>query len=230
MNLYKNTEFKLVSINDKNKNIPSSWNVDKIGKLFTLVGGGTPSTTDSSYWNGTIPWVGPKEMSECENSYISKGGRFLSKKGAESLGNKKVLKNGVVISTRAPVGYIKIADNDLYTNQGCHSVQPNENILTEYIYFWFILNNSVLERNSSGTTFKELSATSFKNIDFIYPPKIEQEKIVILLKKQESILNKYNDLNSKTINTINYYLKYFLFFRILVFPLLFLSFYSNSSA
>ncbi len=187
--LIKNTEWKKKEINEENKKIPINWNVDTIGKVFKINGGGTPSTTNEKFWNGNIPWLGPKEMSKEKSAYIGIGEKNISELGAKKLGNKKILKDSIIISTRAPVGYLKFAKNDLYTNQGCHSLLPSQIVDNQYMYYWLTKNKYILEKKSNGTTFKELSHGSLKSIEFVFPELNNQKLIAKILSKQESIIS-----------------------------------------
>ena len=194
MNLYKNTEWQEIKLNSDIKNIPKQWNKHYIGDIFSVVGGGTPPTTNKNFWNGDIPWLGPKEMSKEVSNYIGFGEKKITSLGAKKLGNKKVTKNSIIISTRAPVGYVKIALNDLYTNQGCHSLLINEKVNNIYMLNWLLKNRDTLERNATGTTFKELGSGKLKNIEFCLPSHQEQSAIASILSSQESIIQKTKNL------------------------------------
>lgn len=195
--LIKNTEWKEIEINGEMKYIPINWEVINIDKSFKVVGGGTPPTREDTYWNGNIAWIGPKEMSKEKTQYIGLGEKNISELGAKKLGNKKVLKDSIIISTRAPVGYIKFAKNDLYTNQGCHSLLPNNEFNNQYMFYWVLKNKKILEKNASGTTFKELSSGNLKSIEFSYPKISQQSSIANILSAQESIIQDIESLISK---------------------------------
>lgn len=181
-------------LNMEKINIPREWDIKRIDEISNVVGGGTPSTNVESYWNGDICWIGPKEMSKVNGPYISMGERFITLEGAKKLKGKKILKDSVILSTRAPVGYVKIAKNDLYTNQGCHSIIANKNIDSFYIYYLLMKNKNLFEKFSTGSTFKELSGGNLKKIQFAIPKFEEQKRIAEVLSKQESIINKTKDL------------------------------------
>lgn len=195
--LVKNTEWKEKEVNEEDKKIPMTWNVDTIGKVFKINGGGTPSTTNKEFWNGDIPWLGPKEMSKEKSAYIGIGEKNISELGAKKLGNKKILKNSIIISTRAPVGYLKFAKNDLYTNQGCHSLLPSQMVDNQYMYYWLTKNKYILEKKSNGTTFKELSHGNLKSIEFVFPELNNQKSIASILSKQENIISNIEKLIEK---------------------------------
>lgn len=92
-----------------------SYKIDEIGKV---VAGGTPSTKISSYWDGNISWITPKDLSNFSVKYITHGERNISEKGLNNSSAKLIPKNSVLLSSRAPIGYIAIASKELATNQG----------------------------------------------------------------------------------------------------------------
>lgn len=205
MRIQPNKYFKYVIQNTKNKKIPIDWNYNKIGNLFNITSGGTPSTKNSTFWDGDIPWIGPSNMNN-SLKYIYHGERYLTLEGACILNNKLVTKNSIILSTRAPVGYVKKAANDLYTNQGCHSLDALNNLEVDndFFYYYLLNNKSTLENFSSGTTFKELSKKSLHNIDVIFPCIEQQKNISSVLSFQENQIETIRELIKK-IETRNQY-------------------------
>src|SRR5690606_36482717 len=98
------------------------WKTYKLGDIAEIVGGGTPSTNKSEYWGGEIPWVTPKDLSSYFNRYISKGERNISKIGLQNSSAKLVPAETVLLTSRAPIGYLAIAKNEISTNQGFKSL------------------------------------------------------------------------------------------------------------
>ncbi len=187
-------EFKTAKWNGKEISIPIEWNVKKIKDAFNVIGGGTPSTTNEEFWNGDIPWLGPQEMSKTKTPEIFSGDKFISNQGAKELGNKKIPINSVILSTRAPVGLVNIAGNEMYTNQGCHSVLPSNDWNPIFVYFLFKKYKHIFKKYSQGTTFKELSSKNLKSIDVITLPLKQQEQISSILYQQENKINNINKL------------------------------------
>ena len=205
MRIQPNKYFKYVIQNTKNKKIPIDWNYNKIGNLFNITSGGTPSTKNSTFWDGDIPWIGPSNMNN-SLKYIYHGERYLTLEGACILNNKLVTKNSIILSTRAPVGYVKKAANDLYTNQGCHSLDALNSLEVDndFFYYYLLNNKSTLENFSSGTTFKELSKKSLHNIDVVFPCIEQQQNISSVLSFQENQIENIKQLIKK-IETRNQY-------------------------
>ena len=153
-------------------------NVEEVANVF---GGGTPSTKDEANFNGEIPWITPKDLSGYPFRYISRGERNISKKGL-NCSNAKLLPVGtVLLTTRAPVGYVAIAANPVTTNQGFHSLVPHNGYSSEFIYYLLKANAEYLKSNASGTTFGELSGSTLKRLKFVFPSIPEQRAIAVVL-------------------------------------------------
>lgn len=171
---YKNITFE--------NGIPRDWHIGKIGDVGDVVGGGTPSTAISGYWNGSIPWLSPSDLVSFSDVFISSGKMFLSEEGLKHSSAQLLPKNTVLLSSRAPVGYVAIAKNALCTNQGFKSVICNQNIITPYyLYYFFKENKALLESYASGATFLELSATRLKKIKIVIPPLDLQKRFADLI-------------------------------------------------
>lgn len=146
------------------------WIECKISDIGTVVGGATPSTnTHENYENGTIPWITPKDLSTFSGRYIQRGERNITEVGLKSCSTQLLPKNTVLFSSRAPIGYVAIASNDLCTNQGFKSVIPNKNTDPNFLYYLLKYNKERIEGMGSGTTFKEVSGNTMKNITVYVP-------------------------------------------------------------
>ena len=151
------------------------YKIDDIGKV---VSGGTPSTKKDEYWNGDVAWITPKDLSSHNDVYISEGGRNISIEGLNNSSAKIVPKNTVLMTSRAPIGYIAIANNDLSTNQGFKSLICDEKICHyKYFYYWLKQNMEYIINSSSGSTFKEISGRMFKSLE-ISLPSIKEQNII----------------------------------------------------
>lgn len=159
---YENVEFE--------NGIPKGWEIKSIGKIGNVVGGGTPSTSIEEYWGGDIPWITPADLSNYSHTFIKAGATNITTLGLEKSSAKMLPQNTVLLSSRAPVGYVVIAANPICTNQGFKSVVCDTNIVEPY-YLYFVLrsNRSLLEQYATGATFPELSASTFRKIKFLIP-------------------------------------------------------------
>ena len=161
----------------------AEWIDCKIADLGTVIGGATPSTKRLEYYeNGSIAWITPKDLSTFRGRYIRRGERNITEIGLKSCSTQLLPKNTVLFSSRAPIGYIAIAENELCTNQGFKSVIPNENIDPLFLYYLLKYNKTKIESMGSGTTFKEVSGNTLKNILVSVPrDKKVQEQISSIL-------------------------------------------------
>lgn len=186
----------------------AEWRTCTISDIGTVVGGATPSTKKvENYENGNIPWITPKDLSNFKGRYISRGERNITEKGFKSCSTKILPKNTILFSSRAPIGYVAIAKNELCTNQGFKSVIPNENIDPLFLFYLLKYNKNKIENMSSGTTFKEISGSTMKNIEVRIPDLNTQIKISSILSSidekieiNERINNNLQNLNVCLIN------------------------------
>lgn len=157
------------------------WKTVKIGDLGQVMGGATPSTKDPKNYSGNIPWITPKDLSVFNGRFISQGERNITQKGLESCSTHILPKNSVLFSSRAPIGYMAIAANELCTNQGFKSVIPNSD--TDYLFLYYLLqyNKEKIESMGSGTTFKEVSGSTMRNIEVSVPGLEMQKKVAKML-------------------------------------------------
>ena len=186
----------------------------KIDEIGEVVSGGTPSTNKNEYWHGNIGWITPKDLSSYDDIYISHGERNISFEGLNNSSAKLVPKNTVLMTSRAPIGYIAIANNELSTNQGFKSLVCDEKICYyKYFYYWLKLNIKYIINNSNGSTFKEISGGTFKNLEISLPSLNEQKAISSVLwaiDEKISVLKKINR-NLEAIASIifkNYFIDY----------------------
>lgn len=176
----------------------AEWIECKIADIGTVVGGATPSTKQTeNYDNGTISWITPKDLSSFNERYIDKGERNITEIGLNSCSTQLLPKNSILFSSRAPIGYIAIAANELCTNQGFKSIIPSECIEPLFLYYLLKYNKDKIESMGSGTTFKEVSGTTMKNIVVSVPnDKIIQKKISLLLGSIDDKIENNNRINN----------------------------------
>jgi type I restriction enzyme, S subunit len=155
----------------------AKWIDCTLSDLGTIIGGATPSTKmEENYQNGHIPWITPKDLSVFRGRYISHGERNITQQGLKSCSTQLLPKHSILFSSRAPIGYIAIAECELCTNQGFKSIVPNER--TDYMFLYYLLkfNKNAIENMGSGTTFKEVSGSTMKSIPVRVPVSIEEQK------------------------------------------------------
>ena len=173
------------------------WIKVKISDLGQVVGGATPSTKKDEYYNGDIAWITPKDLSDFKCRYISRGERNITKAGMDSCSTQLLPKNTVLFSSRAPIGYVAIAENEMCTNQGFKSVIPNENIDCLFLYYLLKFNKDKIEAMGSGTTFKEVSGSTMRNIEVTIPEsKNVQVRIAAILDAIDSKIENNIKINN----------------------------------
>lgn len=151
-------------------NANSEWLQGTISDLGTVVGGSTPSKAKTEYYteNG-IAWITPKDLSINKAKFISHGENDITELGLKNSSASIMPKGTVLFSSRAPIGYIAIAAGDVTTNQGFKSVIPKPEIGTAFVYYFLKLNLPIIEGMASGSTFKEVSGSTMKNVPAFIP-------------------------------------------------------------
>lgn len=152
------------------KNVNPIWKEGVLSDLGTVVAGGTPSKTKPEYYSKKgIAWITPKDLSLNKSKFISHGEIDISELGFSKSSAIKMPTGTVLFSSRAPIGYIAIAANEVTTNQGFKSVVPNENIGTAFMYYLLKFLLPTIEGMASGSTFKEISGAGMKSVPVVIP-------------------------------------------------------------
>lgn len=151
--------------------IPKGWRAGRLSELGEIVGGSTPSKAKSQYYTGNgIAWLTPKDLSISPNKFTARGETDITQEGYDSCSTKMMPKGSVLFSSRAPIGYITIAKNDICTNQGFKSVVPKL-AGTAFIYYFLKHSTKEIENKATGSTFKEASGSLMKSLPTIIPTK-----------------------------------------------------------
>ena len=168
---YKSSGGEMVFDETLKREIPTGWEVKSLGNLAEIVGGSTPSTADSDNFcsNGTA-WITPYDLSKNQdNKFISHGEIDVSEKGIKNASLKKYPTGTVLMSSRAPIGYMAIARNEVTTNQGFKSFIPNKGFSKEFVFYAVKNSLKSIMQSASGSTFKEVSATTLHSIQAVFP-------------------------------------------------------------
>lgn len=186
----------------------------KISDIGEVVGGGTPSTANSDFWGGDIPWISPKDLTGYKSVYISHGENFLTKTGLKS-GTKLLPKDTVLFSSRAPIGYVAIASNPICTNQGFKSIICNKEIINPLFLYYYIKGNlDYIKLFGTGATFPEISGAAMRKIKVQIPSIPTQQKIASILSAYDRLIEN----NTRRIRLLeqmaeNLYKEWFVRFR-----------------
>ena len=152
------------------ENADPSWSEGTISDLGTVVGGSTPSKSKPEYYtNHGIAWITPKDLSVDKSKFIAHGADDITELGLRNSSASVMPSGTVLFSSRAPIGYIAIADGEVTTNQGFKSVVPKESIGTAFIYYFLKNALPTIENMASGSTFKEISGSAMRTVPAIIP-------------------------------------------------------------
>lgn len=151
-------------------NADPEWTTGTISDLGTVVGGSTPSKAKPEYYTETgIAWITPKDLSINKSKFVSHGENDITELGLKNSSATIMPEGTVLFSSRAPIGYIAIAAGEVTTNQGFKSVVPKSEVGTPFVYFFLKNTLPVIEGMASGSTFKEVSGSTMKNVPAVIP-------------------------------------------------------------
>ena len=169
--------------------VPAHWEVRRVKDAFRrIVGGATPSSSEAAYWDGAIVWVTPTDVSKVTR--LRNSLRRITKKGLNACSAKLVPAGSLVVTSRAPVGNVALAEVPLCTNQGCKSLIPESRVMdSTYGYQVFGRLQDELQSLANGTTFTEISTNALENVLLPIPPLAEQAVIVRYLDKQAAAID-----------------------------------------
>lgn len=190
---YKASGGKMVYNDTLKREIPDGWSDGTLDNLGQIVGGSTPSTADKNNFSEQgSAWITPNDLSgNIGNKFISKGAIGVTAEGIKSASLKKYPTGTVLLSSRAPIGYMAIARNALTTNQGFKSFVPSKGYPTEFVYFTVKNSLKAIIQYASGSTFKEVSGTVIKTVKLALPPNelVEEfrRKVEYLFKRQDTL-------------------------------------------
>lgn len=174
------------------------WEKKKLGDVCTVIGGATPNTNIPEYWNGSFNWVTPAELHG--EKYFSSSERKLTSEGAKSANLQLLPVGTVLLSSRAPIGKVAITKEPSYCNQGFKNLVCGESIYNEYLFYYLGAHTKELQKEGSGTTFKEISKIKTEQFKILLPPLAFQHKIAIELDKLNELIelkrNQLKDLDT----------------------------------
>lgn len=141
-----------------------------ISDIGDVVGGATPSKKRPEYYcHEGIGWITPKDLSNTTNKFVAHGANDITRVGFDSCSIKKLPAGTVLFSSRAPIGYIAIASDEVTTNQGFKSIVPHKEIGTAFVYCFLVRNKDRIADAGSGTTFPEVSGKTMAGIELTLP-------------------------------------------------------------
>lgn len=179
--------------------IPKGWVVSSVGTEFNTVGGGTPSTKNSDFWeNGDINWTTPKDLSGNQSKILLHTDRKITELGLNKISSGLLPIDTVLMSSRAPVGYLALAKVPVAINQGYIALKCEKTLTSEFAIQWADSIMDDIKQRAGGTTFAEISKTNFRGIPILVPSK------TIIDAYSQDVKDLYNQITSRieNINTL----------------------------
>lgn len=167
-----------------------NWELGKVDDIVSIKGGTTPSTTNPEFWNGTINWTSPRDLSNATSIFLFNTERKITEKGLSQIGSGLLPIGTVLLSSRAPIGYLTITEVPVAINQGYIAIICDKIVSNYFMFLWCKANMEMIENAGNGSVFQEISKSSFKSLEFIIPPieKIEvfNEEVAGIFQKMKS--------------------------------------------
>jgi type I restriction enzyme S subunit len=179
--------------------IPTGWKAKPIGQAVKCVGGSTPSTKNPAFWDGgKNPFVTPKDMSSLTSPVILDTSRHITDAGVDKISSGRLPIGTVILSSRAPIGYLAITEVPVSVNQGVIAMICNKDLPNHYVLHWTETNMETIKSNAGGTTFAEISKRNFRPIPVVVPQNLVLEAFV----QQVEPLHKQVVLNLQESNSL----------------------------
>lgn len=159
----------------------AGWQVKTIGEICDVVNGGTPKTGTAANWDGPHQWITPAEMGKRISPYVDRTQRTITDDGLKNSSARLLPPHSVILSSRAPIGYLVINTEMMATNQGCKGLIPGSIIDHKFLFYYLTSIVDLLNDLGSGATFKELSGGKLKEVPVPVAPLPEQQRIVAIL-------------------------------------------------
>ncbi|MGV8815366.1 MAG: restriction endonuclease subunit S [Gelidibacter sp.] len=177
--------------------LPEGWKIGKLGMVTKICGGTTPSTKNPDFWDGDIHWTSPKDLSNSKEMFLLSTEKKITKAGLKKISSGLLPKKTLLLSSRAPIGYLSFTNVELAINQGYIALLANQYLSNQFMYLWLNKFMKVVENAGNGSTFLEISKTSFRNIDCIIPEKNILKDFDNLIKPLfDKILSNLNQIKS----------------------------------
>lgn len=174
------------------------WEEGAINEVVEILGGTTPSTKEPQYWNGDIYWTTPRDLSNQASVFLFDTARKITEEGLAKIGSGLLPRGTLLMSSRAPIGYLAITDIPIAINQGYIAILNNKDFSNHFMYLWCRLNLERIKNSGNGSVFQEISKSSFKQLRFVIPSKRKREQFDSIVGSHFSKIRK----NQKQIRTL----------------------------
>tara|TARA_B100002052_G_C15856545_1_gene587806 strand:+ start:197 stop:1492 length:1296 start_codon:yes stop_codon:yes gene_type:complete len=180
--------------------IPTGWKWGQLGDCISVAGGGTPSTKNEDFWDGQYNWTSPKDLSNSNSIIMLDTERTITEAGLAKVSSGLLPVDTVLMSSRAPIGYLALTKIPVAINQGYIAIPPKNNMSPNFMLSWIRYKIPLIEAYSSGSTFPEISKKEFRKLPILIPPAelIEKfnEKTTRLYDSMETSLKQMNCLKN----------------------------------
>ena len=167
-----------------------AWEVKRLEDVCRkITQGGTPDTSNHSYWNGTINWLTPAEMGKTGDHFMHTTARKITPLGFRNCSSDLLPAHSVIVSTRAPIGHLAINKSEMAINQGCKGLIPKDTTNHNFIYYFLLNFKFLLMDLGAGSTFKELTGNDLKKFKILFPSFKEQQKIADCLTSLDELIS-----------------------------------------
>jgi type I restriction enzyme S subunit len=174
------------------------WKTNRLDEIGSIFSGSTPSTSIHSFWDGDIVWVTPNDLSKLNTPYLHDSAKRITEKGIRGCSSHLLPAGSLVMSSRAPIGYVAIPTVEFCTNQGCKSIKLKDAFHSEFTYYNVLFNIHKIKSLGEGTTFAEISKTALSTIEISFPTAVsEQAKIAEILSTVDLAIEQTETLIAK---------------------------------
>jgi len=167
------------------------WYSVVIQKMGRVVSGGTPDTNIDSYWDEDFSWATPTDITALKSRFIEKTRRKISLAGVNNSSAHLLPEGSILVCTRATIGHLAIAKNEITTNQGFKSLTPSSKYDSDFIYYLFKYHKHIFIRYACGSTFLEISKKDFSKLSFTIPGLKEQKEIARRLNSEDDAIRQF---------------------------------------
>lgn len=175
----------------------NKWKKFNLSEIIEIIGGGTPRTTVSEYWNGNIPWISVVDFGG-EKKYIFETEKSITQLGLENSSTRILKKDQIIISARGTVGELAILGKDMAFNQSCYGLSSKAMTFNDFLYYLLKFNIEQIKRKTNGAVFDTITRETFDHIEINLPPLSDQRRIAEIL----SVLDDKIELNRQTNATL----------------------------
>lgn len=167
-----------------------------LSDLFDVIGGGTPKTSEDTYWNGNIPWLSVKDFGG-DKKYVYTTEKSITQKGLDNSSTKLLYKDDIIVSARGTVGEIAMIPFNMAFNQSCFGLRVNKDNNPHFVYYLVKYKLNELKAQSQGSVFDTIIKTTFDKIDCLDYSKETQSRIASILSSLDSKIETNNKINAK---------------------------------